>query len=231
MESEKKDIKKRSKALPITIAILLLIAGAVYVLSYYSVPILKVSPNDLYFEGNEKQKEIYIKNDFEKKGIFGVFNFGIFNFGKKTSLFKIDTGEDGSWISVNPTSGSFYEDKETISVKIDRTKLPIGSHKGVINIRSDGGDKTIYVSATREKDTITILSPTPNTSFKIGSEVTLSWKATFGVFDFVNIFLLSNGCIVENIANYYQFRNDDESPGEFKWQLKQDLLPGGQGYT
>ncbi len=82
MESEKKDIKKRSKALPITIVILLLIAGAVYVLSYYRVPTLKVSPNDLYFEGNEKQKEIYIKNDFEKKGIFGVFNFGIFDFGK-----------------------------------------------------------------------------------------------------------------------------------------------------
>jgi len=231
MESEKKDIKKRSKALPITIVILLLIAGAVYVLSYYSIPTLKVSPNDLYFEGNEKQKEIYIKNDFEKKGIFGVFNFGIFSFGEKPSLFKIDIGEDGSWISVNPTSGTFYKNKETISVKIDRTKLSTGSHKGVINIKSDGGDKAITVLAKRGEDAITIIAPSPNTSFKIGSEVTLSWKATMGIFDFVNIYLLSNGCIVENIANYYQFRKDDESPGEFKWQLKQDLLPGGQGYT
>ena len=93
MESEEKDIKKRSKALPITIVILLLIAGAVYVLSYYSVPSLKVTPNDLNFKDGEKEKEIIIKNDFEKKGIFGVFNFGIFDFGEKASKFKIDTGE------------------------------------------------------------------------------------------------------------------------------------------
>jgi hypothetical protein len=231
MESEEKDIKKKSKALPITIVILLLIAGAVYVLSYYSVPSLKVTPSDLNFKDGEKEKEIIIKNDFEKKGIFGVFNFGIFSFGEKASKFKIETGEDGSWISVNPSSGTLYEDKETISVKIDKTKLSIGSHKGVINIKSDGGDKAIAVLAKRGEDAITIITPSPNTSFKIGSEVTLSWKATMGVFDFVNIYLLSNGCIVENIANFYQYRKDDESPGEFKWQLKQDLLPGGQGYT
>jgi hypothetical protein len=217
--------------LPITIVILLLIAGAVYVFSYYSVPSLKVTPNNLNFKDGEREKKIIIKNDFEKKGIFGVFNFGIFSFGEKTSLFKIDTGEDGSWISVNPASGTLYEDKETIRVKIDRTKLSIGSHKGVINIKSDGGDKAITVLAKRGEDAITIIAPSPNTSLKIGSEVILSWKATMGIFDFVNIYLLSNECIVENIANYYQYRKDDESPGEFKWQLKQDLLPGGQGYT
>ncbi|MFV1976217.1 MAG: VWA domain-containing protein [Candidatus Scalindua sp.] len=231
MESEEKDIKKRSKALPIAIGILLIIAGAVYVLSYYSVPSLKVTPNDLTFKVGERKKEISLKSDFEKKGIFGVFNFGIFNFGKETSRFKIETGEDSSWISVNPTSGTFSEDKETISIKIDWTKLSIGSHKGVINIKSDGGDKAITVSAKRGEDALTIIAPSPDTSFKIGSEVTLSWKATMGVFDFVNIYLLSNGCIVENIANYYQYRDDDESPGEFKWKLKQDLMPGGQGYT
>jgi len=231
MESEEKDIKKRSKALPITVVILLLIAGAVYVLSYYRVPSLKVTPNDLNFKDGEKEKEIIIKNDFEKKGIFGVFNFGIFDFGKNETKFKIETGEDGSWISANPMSGGFYEDKETISVKIDRTKLSIGSHKGIINIKSDGGDKAIAVLAKRGEDAITIIAPSPNTSFKIGSEVILSWKATMGIFDFVNIYLLSDGCIVENIANYYQYRKDDESPGAFKWQLKQDLMPGGHGYT
>ena len=231
MDSEEKEIKKRSKALPITIVILLLIAGAIYVLSYHNVPSLKVTPDNLNFKNGEKEKEIIIKNDFEKKGIFGVFNFGIFNFGKKTSKFKVGTGEDGSWISVNPMSGTFYENEETISVKIDRIKLSIGSHKGVINIKSDGGDKDIAVLAKRGEDAITIIAPSPDTSFKIGSEVTLRWKATIGVFDFVNIYLLSNGCIVENIANYYQYRNDDESLGEFKWQLKQDLMPGGQGYS
>jgi Mg-chelatase subunit ChlD len=231
MESENKEIKKRSKALPITIIILLLIAGAVYVLSYHSVPSLKVTPNNLSFKDSEKEKEIVIKNDYEKKGIFGVFNFGIINFGKKTSNFKIETDEDSSWISINPTSGTFYEDKETISIKIDRTKLSIGSHKGVINIKSDGGDKVITLLAKRGEDALTITAPSPNTSFRIGSEVTLSWNATMGVFDFVNIYLLLNDCVVENIANYYQYRKDDESPGEFKWQLKQDLLPGGQGYT
>ncbi|MHC4267097.1 MAG: VWA domain-containing protein [Planctomycetota bacterium] len=231
MESENKETKKRSKALPITIIILLLIAGAVYVLSYHSVPTLKVTPNELDFKVGEKEKEIIINNVYEKKGIFGVFNFGIINIGKKTSNFKIETGADGSWISVNPTSGTFYEDKENISVKIDRTKLSIGSHNGVIHIKSDGGDKAIAVLAKRGEDAITIIAPSPDSSLKIGSEVTLSWKATMGVFDFVNIYLLSKGCIVEKIANYYQYRNDDESPGEFKWQVKQDLLPGGQGYT
>ena len=91
---------------------MLLIAGAAYVLSYHSVPSLKVTPNDLNFNDGEKEKEIVIKNDYEKKGIFGVFNFGIINLGKKTSNFKIETGEDSSWISINPTSGTFYEDKE-----------------------------------------------------------------------------------------------------------------------
>ncbi len=231
MESEKKDIKKRSKALPVTIIILLLIAGAVYVLSYYSVPSLKVTPVDLDFKDGEKEKEITVENDYEKKGIFGVFNFGIINFGKKASKFKFDTGENGSWISVSPTSGTFYEDKEIISVKIDRTNLSIGRYKGVIDIKSDGGDRAVAVLAERGEDALTIIAPSSGTPLKIGSEVTLHWEATMGVFDFVNIYLLSKGCIVENIANYYQYRNDDESPGEFKWQLKQDLLPGGQGYT
>jgi von Willebrand factor type A domain. len=228
---ENKDIKKRSKALPITIVILLLIAGTIFALSYYSVPSLKVTPGDLSFKDDEKEKKVIIENDFEKKGIFGVFNFGFFNFGKKTSKFTIETGENSTWISVNPQSATFSEDKETIKVKIDRTKLSIGSHKGVITIKSDGGDKTITVLAKRGKDALTIIAPSPNTSFKIGSEVTLSWKATMGIFDFVNIYLLSNGCIVENIANYYQYRKDDDSLGEYKWPLKQDLLPGGKGYT
>ncbi|KHE92980.1 MAG: VWA domain-containing protein [Candidatus Scalindua rubra] len=233
MENENKDIKKRSKALPITMVILLLIAGTVFVLSYHSVPSLKVTLDDLSFKDDEKEKKIIVKNDIEKKGLFGVFNFGIFDFGKKTSKFKIETGEDSSWISVNPESGIFSEDenRETISVKIDRTKLSIGNHKGVINIKSDGGDKAITVLAKRGEDAITIIAPSSNTSFKIGSEVTLSWKATMGIFDFVNIYLLSNGCIVENIANYYQYRKDDDSLGEYKWSLKQDLLPGGKGYT
>lgn len=231
MESEIKETKKRSKALPITIIILLLIAGTVYVLSYYSVPTLKVTTDDLSFRDSEKEKELTIINVYEKKGIFGFFNFGIINFGKKTSNFKIETGEDSSWISVNPTSGTFYEDKETISIKIDRIKLSIGSHKGVIKVKSDGGDKSISISAKRGEDALTITAPTPDTSYKIGSEVVLSWNATMGVFDFVNIYLLLNGCVVENIATYYQYRKDDESPGEFTWKLKQDLLPGGQGYT
>ena len=127
--------KKKGKALPITIIILLLIAGAAYVLSYQSVPTLIVASKDLDFKDNEKEKQIVIKNVYEKKGIFGVFNFGIINIGKKTSNFKIETSEDSSWISINPASGTFYEDKEIINIKIDRTKLSIGSHKGVINIK------------------------------------------------------------------------------------------------
>jgi len=85
--------------------------------------------------------------------------------------------------------------------------------------------------AKRGEDAITITTALANTALDIGSEVTLNWDATIGVFDFVNIYLIANGCVIENIANNYQFRNDNESPGEFKWHLTQDLLPGGQGYT
>ncbi|MCP4971785.1 MAG: hypothetical protein GY932_14470, partial [Arcobacter sp.] len=79
MESENRETKKRSKALPITIIVLLLIAGGAYVLSYHNVPSLKVTPDNLVFKDSEKEKEIAIKNVYEKKGIFGVFNFGIIN--------------------------------------------------------------------------------------------------------------------------------------------------------
>jgi hypothetical protein len=230
MEGNNKAKKKKSKALPITIGVMILIAAAVCVLSYYMVPSLKIAQTSLYFEAEEKQKEIVLQSVFEKKGIFGVSKYGLINLGERELRYKIDAGEDSTWISVSPASGIFYDKKETVSVKIDRTKLSIGDHKGAINIRSDGGDKTIEVLATREKDALTITNPSPETSLLIGSEVDIRWKATLGVFDFVNIYLLENGCVVENIANYYQYRNDDVSPGELKWKLKEDLLPGGEGY-
>ncbi len=231
MKSEKKDIKKIKKTLQITIAVLLLIAVAVCVLSFHSVPSIKVIPSYLNFKDGEKEKLITVNNSFEKEGIFGIFNFGIFDFGKKSSTFRIETGEESSWFLVYPTSGTISEEPETINIRIDRAKLSVGSHEGAINIKSNGGDKTITFLAKRGEDSITINTPTANTALEIGSEVTLSWNATMGIFDFVNIYLLSNGCVVENIADYYQFRNDDVSPGEFKWQLTQDLLPGGQQYT
>jgi hypothetical protein len=232
MESEKKDVKKKiKKILSITTPALLIIAVVIFVLSYYSVPSIKVTPNHLDFKDEEKEKLILVKNSFEKKGILGIFNFGIFDFGDKQSTFRVETGSDSSWISVDPISGTVSEGQETVSIKIDRTKLAIGSHERAINIKSNGGDKTITLLAKRGEDSITITTPLANTALNIGSEVTLNWNATIGIFDFVNIYLIANGCVVENIANNYQFRNDDESPGGFKWQLTQDLLPGGQGYT
>lgn len=231
MENDNKVKKKKSKALPITIGIMILIAIGVYVLSYYKIPSLKIAQTSLSFEGEENQKEIVLQSVSEKKGIFGIFNFGVIELGERELRYKIDAGEDSSWISVNPASGTFYDKKETIIVGIDRAKLSIGDHKGVINIRSDGGDKTIEVLASREKDAITLVNPSPNNSLTIGSEVSIRWKATLGIFDFVNIYLIANECLVENIANYYQYRKDDVSPGEFKWILKEDLLPGGEGYT
>ena len=177
------------------------------------------------------ERRLALQSSFEKKGLFEVFNFGLIKLGEHELRYKIDISEDSSWISVAPASGTFYDKNETIVVDIDRAKLPIGEHKGVINIRSSGGDKTIEVSATRGKDALTITNPSPNASFLIGSEAAIHWKATLGVFDFVNVYLLANGCLVENIANYYQYRKDDVSPGELKWKLKEDLLPGGEGYT
>ncbi len=232
MESEKEDLKKKiKKILSIATIALLPIAVVIFVLSYYSVPCINVTPNHLEFKDGEKEKLILVKNSFKKKGILGIFNFGFFDFGDKASTFRVETGSDSSWITVDPMSGTVSEGQETLSIKIDRTKLAIGSHEGAINIKSSGGDRTITLLAKRGEDAITITTPLANTALNIGSEVTINWNATIGIFDFVDIALIANGCVIENIADYYQFRNDDESPGEFKWHLKQDLLPGGQGYT
>ncbi|NOR65619.1 MAG: VWA domain-containing protein, partial [Candidatus Scalindua sp.] len=232
MESEKKDIKKKiKKILSIATIALLSIAVVIFVLSYYSVPCINVTPNLLDFKDGEKEKLILVKNSFKKKGILGIFNFGILDFGDKSSTFRVETGSDSSWISVDPMSGTVSEGQETLRIKIDRTKLAIGSHEVAINIKSNGGDRTITILAKRGEDAITITTPLANTALNIGSEVTLNWNATIGIFDFVDIDLIANGCVIENIADYYQFRNDDESPGEFKWLLTKDLLPGGQGYT
>jgi len=207
------------------------IAVVIFVLSYYSAPCINVTPNLLDFKDGEKEKLILVKNSFKKKGILGIFNFGILDFGDKSSTFRVETGSDSSWISVDPMSGTVSEGQETLRIKIDRTKLAIGSHEVAINIKSNGGDRTITILAKRGEDAITITTPLANTALNIGSEVTLNWNATIGIFDFVDIDLIANGCVIENIADYYQFRNDDESPGEFKWLLTKDLLPGGQGYT
>ena len=89
MESEEKDIKKRSKALPIAIGILLLIAGAVYVLSYYSVPSLKVTPNDLTFKVGERKKEVFLKSDFGKKVFLGYLILGFSILERKRQGLKL----------------------------------------------------------------------------------------------------------------------------------------------
>ena len=227
MESVK---KKRKKVLP-TIISIILIAIIIYILCYIRVPGHEVNPTNLQFGAGEKEKSFIIKNVSKKKGIFGVFNFGVFNVGIMELKYKIDVGKNDSCLSVYPASGSIGDDKETINVNIDQARLSIGSNKGVINIKTDVGITTIAVTAIRGEDKITITSPSPNASFNIGQESTIRWKSTFGVFDFVNIYLILNECVVENIANYYQYRKDDVSPGEFKWELGKRHLPGGEGYT
>ncbi len=197
IESEKEDVREKIKRiLSIASIALLAIAVVIFVLSYHSVPSIKVTPNHLDFKDTEKEKSIVVENRYKKKGILGIFNFGIFNFGDKPSTFIVETGSDSSWISVDPTSGAVSEGQETISVKIDRTKVSIGSHKGSINIKSNGGDKTVTLLAKRGEDAITITTALANTALDIGSEVTLNWDATIGVFDFVNIycsFVTTNG--------------------------------------
>lgn len=227
IEIEESDTEKK-KGIKILAAItgVFMVVVVLFILSFFRVSSIAVNHAGLDFDVKDTQKAFIILNIPRNKGFFKVYNFW-----NKILDYEIKAGNESPWISFDPTTGSIYKEEDTITVNINRAKMSIGENKGVIKVKSNGEEITIEVSAIRGKDKLTLISPSPGSLSKIGEDLLIRWKATLGVFDFVNIDLLWNGCVVENIANYHQYRYDNKSPGEFKWDLKEKLLPGGEGYT
>ncbi|MGR3219966.1 MAG: vWA domain-containing protein [Candidatus Anammoxibacter sp.] len=232
IEVENKEPEQKKKKRGIiwaSIFFLLFIAIIISVLLLIKAPRLEVAPSNIEFGAYDVQKNLVIRNVAKHTGFLSYFNFL-----KKPLGYEISMDKHNPWISVLVKSGTiagFEEDGKNVTIKIDRTKLNIGNNKGTIFIESNGGDKTITVTAIREKDAIRITNSPVDAQFMIGNESIIRWDATIGVSDSVNVYLCLNECVIETIVNNYDYRSDDTSPGEFKWMPGDALLPGGNGYT
>ena len=202
--------------------IVLIVAGAVLLLFSKKEPKIHITKETLDFGSEEIQLQLEVSIAADKKSLL--------HFRSVPLEFKIEVIEGQNWITVFPVSGTVEDQAERLLVTISREKLSIGNHSGAIRITSNEEEKTVNVLATREKDAITILSPSV-TELTIGSDATIQWKASIGVSDSVNILLYLNECVVKTIARDYQFRSDNTSKGTFKWVLDETLLPGGDEYT
>jgi len=175
-------------------------------------PTLKVTPKNLYFEKDETKKEFKIQNVSHAKGFFRK-GIGPLN-------YTLETDDDYNWFSVHPTAGTSEGESDTIVVEVDRDKLDIGNNIARIIVASNAGDEHVTIAAEREKEQITTLSPNTGASLSINEEIIIRWTATPGVSNSVNILLYSEGSMVDTIASNYKYRNDDESPGEYRWTPK-----------
>jgi PKD repeat protein len=72
--------------------------------------------------------------------------FEIWNSGSGTLTYSLS--ENCGWVGVSPTSGSSTEEHDTITVDIDTTGLPVGSHTCDISISSNKGSGTFTVDVT-----------------------------------------------------------------------------------
>ncbi|MFQ6092808.1 MAG: FG-GAP-like repeat-containing protein, partial [bacterium] len=84
--------------------------------------------------------------DFGASRTTGTFN--ITNCGTGTLTWSITA--DRSWITLDPPSGSTTTEADQIVVAVDRTQLGPGDYTGAVNITSNGGDKGVSVSLTKE---------------------------------------------------------------------------------
>lgn len=225
---QKKKKKKKGKIWAI-IFFLLFIAIIIFILLLFKMPRLDVAPSNIDFGAHDVKKSFVVRNVAKHTGFLRYFNFL-----RKPLSYEVSGGGSTTWISVLVKSGTIdgvEEEGQNVTIQIDRTKLNIGNNEGAIYIKSNGGDKTIHVTASRGKDAITLLDRPSGAQLKIGDEATIRWEATIGVSDSVNVYLYLNECVIETIADNYGYRSDDTSPGEFKWVPGEELLPGGDGYT
>ncbi|KXK30563.1 MAG: hypothetical protein UZ01_01232 [Candidatus Brocadia sinica] len=189
-------------------------------------PILEIVPTELDFGDKETKMPFTLKNKGGKKWAYLSF--------VKTLQYEIDIPKDNDWISVSPKSGLCGKQEEkNIPIVINRDKLAVGINRAEINVKSNGGNKTIGIVAegVKEEKIIKIISPYAGASLAIDEDITIRWSATPNISNHADILLLRNDSIVENIASSYNYRNDATSNGEFKWTPKSPLRPGEEPYT
>lgn len=70
---------------------------------------------------------------------------------------KWSVSENVEWISVNPISGTTLAESDVITIIVDRSSLLQGDYSQNINITSDGGSKTIHISAGVSGPVLTVI--------------------------------------------------------------------------
>ncbi|GJQ23008.1 MAG: VWA domain-containing protein [Planctomycetia bacterium] len=227
-ENEKKivpeDIRKRKRKkvmfviLPL---VLLLIIVLILILRRNVSPTLDMSPIGLDFGERKNEMVFTVKNAAKAKGFFQR--------GVTPLEFTIDTRQAPRWLAVYPTSGIVEKEPKTITVKIDRRFLPPESVIEELRFFSNGGDRVVRILAQKEKNKIIVTSPTANSTFSIGDEVSAEWSATSGVSNIVNILLCLRGENIGILAHNYNYRKDSEGKGLFLWKARD--LREDSGYS
>ncbi|MBT7790462.1 MAG: VWA domain-containing protein [Calditrichaeota bacterium] len=180
-------------------------------------PRLEVTPSEIDFGLEDTSGYFYIRN-------IGVTD-GIFKTGVEKLTYEIEVTDD--WITVKPDSGECNEEVDSIHATINRTYLEVGTNLGSIDVTSNGGSYTINVIG--EVQGIAITNPVEGSRVVIEDTETITWEATPGVSDSVNINLYLNDVLQEDLATNYHFREDDSTSGEFAW-VPESSLEIGNGY-
>ncbi|MBC8185657.1 T9SS type A sorting domain-containing protein, partial [candidate division KSB1 bacterium] len=95
------------------------------------VPALSVSPTSLSFRSGETEKMI------------DVVNAG-------TGVLTWTANDDRAWISLEPVTGTTTTETDQVKVTADLSSLGAGTYTGTITFTSNGGTKTLAVSASKE---------------------------------------------------------------------------------
>jgi len=85
------------------------------------------------------------------QGVTNSTTFYIWNQGCYCETLSYNLSETCDWINVNPQSGSTrygWPDKDTITVSVTTTELPLGYHQCNISIYSNGRNKVFTVGVT-----------------------------------------------------------------------------------
>jgi len=105
-------------------------------------------------------------------------NFGLEDTQEQFSIFNTQLGiidyvitASDNWMTVSPRSGSVNNNRDFITVSVNRTNLMGGDYTGTIAIDSDGGKKDIAVTMTVRNTEGPQLS-IPNQMLDFGSELT-----------------------------------------------------------
>ncbi|OQX83402.1 hypothetical protein B6D60_10535, partial [candidate division KSB1 bacterium 4484_87] len=113
------------------------------------VPSLSVSPTSLSFSESDNSKT------------FAITNSG-------TGALTWSVSNDRSWISVTPENGTTTSETDYVTVSVDLSNLGAGTYSGTITVTSNGGTKTVAVSASKEVPALSVSV----TSLNFGSSET-----------------------------------------------------------